>query len=533
MIAGVCFIIYGWVFVRRKLTPCYFISRHLAQSDRAAVSPEVTEDSGGDTDPAPRIRSAKTPRIGSSTELDGLDAVEHQEVIVDGELVHVTDGTVTPFLRAGAGSQKVRYWAERENFVRSAGEVLYPPTCGLLREYTPRTIREGAFFGLLHLTLLGDYGNFKMIASTLFIALGWAFLATGVSSYHWLQQAHCGGCTHLLGAENITSSLNTDVWDICNDRDFSIMVGKVMSTTYDDYKFFPIFLLVGYTGYLVSKFKDWMVNCHTVQARIHDIGVLVGGAIMTPDEPATREKVFEVYRLMNLIHTLTYMDHTLEFCRLNYSSLVEIGLMTNVEFELIAPYREEPKVMTKNKARDMALSWLSSELMNLIQDGIVHETYGEQISKNVAGLRGICARHHDLFLRDNPNVYLSTMLLTCDYLLVMIITGMPLTTCIYVPGASVAVFQWSTLVCVFMLLSAFMLSQTLANILRDPFLTKRGHDDITNQTGMKLDDLIDCRALIHSTDCCIFAQLRANFDRRSKEIDERQARIDSKIQPFN
>jgi len=301
-----------------------------------------------------------------------------------------------------------------------------------------------------------------------------------------------------------------------------------MTATYDDYKFFPIFLLVGYTGYLVNKFKDWMVNCHTVQARIHDIGVLVGGAIMTPDEPAAREKVFEVYRLLNLIHVLTYMDHTIEFCHFNYKHLVQLGLMSNVEFELIAPYREGPNVEfegvlspnrrhTKNKVRDMTISWLNSELMNLIQDRIVHDTYAIQISSNVAGLRGVCARHHDMFLRDNPNVYLSTMLLTCDYLLIMIIIGMPLATCIYVPGQEVTIFQWTTLGCVFMLLSAFMLSHALANVLRDPFLTKHGSKDVTEQTGMKLDDLIDCRALLHSTDCCIFAQLRANFDRRRME----------------
>ena len=64
-----------------------------------------------------------------------------------------------------------------------------------------------------------------------------------------------------------------------------------------------------------------------------------------------------------------------------------------------------------------------------------------------------------------------------------------------------------------MMLSAIILAQALANILRDPFLSKHAEDDVYGQTGLKLDDLIDCRALLHSTDCCIFAQLRANFDR--------------------
>ena len=489
VICGVALIVYGWQFVRRRWTPCSAYTRNRFQKG-AAITPDCQET-------VEEIVRSNGEVVGNKTEVDML--TRSQFVDTDGGLVEQLEPRITPFLQPGPAElpwkdRKIRYWASQSNFISSVDNVMHPPTSEDVREYTPQKINNGAFFGLVNIVIL-NYWSFKLIASTIVTSAGWACLATALATYYWLLQAHCGGCTTLLGADNITATLNTEVFDTCNRRDYGAKFGETMSETYDDYKFFPIFLLVGYTGYLVNKFKDWMVNCHTIQARIHDIGVLVAGATTAPDEKDSRRGLFRVYRLLNLIHTVTYMDHTLELCRLSYEALQKIGLMTPVELKLIKPYIAKSSngaPRTKNKVRDVAISWLSAVLMNLLKEGVLHGTYAEAISKQVAGLRGVTARHHDLFVRDNPNVYLSTMILTCDYLHIMIVSSMPFSTCIYIAGHQTPI-QWVTWLCVFMMLSAFLLSHSLAYILRDPFLTKHDAAEVYHHTGMKLDDLIDCR----------------------------------------
>ena len=51
---------------------------------------------------------------------------------------------------------------------------------------------------------------------------------------------------------------------------------KVVDKVYEDYKFFPMFLLIGYLGFAVAKWRDTMVNSHTIQGRIHDLGLIIG-----------------------------------------------------------------------------------------------------------------------------------------------------------------------------------------------------------------------------------------------------------------
>ena len=183
-----------------------------------------------------------------------------------------------------------------------------------------------------------------------------------------------------------------------------------------------------------------MVNCHIVQVRIHDLGVLIGGSVIAEDSEQSRSRLFRVYSLLNLIHTLLYWDTTLELNTLSFKDLVLLGLLTEYEHQRFRPYDglsadgRKMDVKTKDKSRDMAISWLDHELTMLLRDNIIHDSHGVAISRGVAGLRGVCARHHDLFVRDSPNVYLSTMSMVVDFLIITIFTEVPFVSCIYVRG---------------------------------------------------------------------------------------------------
>ena len=72
------------------------------------------------------------------------------------------------------------------------------------------------------------------------------------------------------------------------------------------YRFFPAFLLLGLLTYIVERWRDFLTNCHTVQARLHDIGVAVGAAIVDPSSLRMRKKLYTLYRYMNVAHAKTY-----------------------------------------------------------------------------------------------------------------------------------------------------------------------------------------------------------------------------------
>lgn len=236
---GLLVCLYGWQFVRRKWTPCYCAKKHVVHGRAAAaVSPDDSDSNPRRVSHIHDVIQSQGAAMGSRTEMDMLPV--HEEVAADGALKETDHVQITPFLRPGPASerlesQKPRYWATEENFTRSAAEVLYPPTSSNLREYTPQRMSEGAICGLLHMVLT-NYWNFKLIASTLFTSLGWAFICSAMATYYWLLQAHCGGCELQLGAANINAGLNSDVWVICNRRDYAEKWGKVLASMYDDYK---------------------------------------------------------------------------------------------------------------------------------------------------------------------------------------------------------------------------------------------------------------------------------------------------------
>ena len=246
---------------------------------------------------------------------------------------------------------------------------------------------------------------------------------------------------------------------------------------------------------------------------MHDLGLLIGGAVIAPDNAETRKRLFPIYRLLNLIHVLLYADTTLEFNNMSFKDLNIIGLLSEKELALLVPYTAPSS--TKDKARDTAIAWLGAEVTSLLEDKIIQKRSSTPIYENICGLRGVCARHHDLFTRDNPNIYVSTMVLLVDMLILISVMVVPFTIDLYVPGQDIP-FQWMSMISAFIMISSLMLAQSLIFVLRDPLLTKSSSDSISSQSGLKMNDIVDARALIHSTDCAVFAQLRCTFDRTDR-----------------
>ena len=54
-----------------------------------------------------------------------------------------------------------------------------------------------------------------------------------------------------------------------------------------NFQFFQAFLLLGLLTFMVNRWQEFLVTSHTVQARLHDIGVCMGMAVIKPENQET------------------------------------------------------------------------------------------------------------------------------------------------------------------------------------------------------------------------------------------------------
>ena len=205
-ICGVCAVIYGWQFVRRKWTPVRLFKKLMKKGSCWSKSKIEPSDMG----------SRPVTSTGARTEIDALaDNVKFETVEKEGIATVEESMTTTPFLRCECGhckleedvwaasprpgnasrpstaqlskraacAQPARYWAREHNFVLDPKDVVFPPTAPGVKEYTPVEQRTGALFGLLSLCGMQTF-NIRLIASVTWSTIGWSLLAGAMSNWY-------------------------------------------------------------------------------------------------------------------------------------------------------------------------------------------------------------------------------------------------------------------------------------------------------------------------------------------------------------
>jgi hypothetical protein len=125
----------------------------------------------------------------------------------------------------------------------------------------------------------------------------------------------------------------------------------------DSYKFLPLFLLLAYIGFLVDRWRQFMVTCHIIQGRLHDVAMLAGSI---PDSKNITKKekkqLYKIYRMLNVLHILVYKPALRERLRndTDFSFFVELGLLTKDEASAY--------VSRGRRARDGLFSTLVAEI---------------------------------------------------------------------------------------------------------------------------------------------------------------------------
>ena len=145
---------------------------------------------------------------------------------------------------------------------------------------------------------------------------------------------------------------------------------------------------------MTARWRDWLVNSHTVQAALHDIGLGVGSCLVNPDAEA-KAAVYDLYRYLNTIHALLYQS-VVPHLPQKPSEMIQLGLLTKGEAEILG--------QAANKQRDLLLTWAGQRVEALRQSG--HIAGGAPVrSPTRSSSCEASARHHDLFVRHMPNVW--------------------------------------------------------------------------------------------------------------------------------
>jgi len=259
----------------------------------------------------------------------------------------------------------------------------------------------------------------------------------------------------------------------------------------DGYKFLPIFLLLAYMGFLVERWRQFLLTCHTIQGRIHDIGFLCGSGVKTPIDIDTQKKMYTIYRYLNVVHILCLKNFSPALQQLkvdpNYTS--DLCLLTEKEATLVSSM--------ENKGRDGVITLLAFAAQDLLEskNGTSSTSTKTIVLDKICDLRGSCSKLHDLFVRDNPNEYIISMQALVTIYGGLVVLGFPFVMSTYASSSPTvlsclhpAAFLGPFFICL-----SITFPLVLFKKLQNPF---------ADDGGIEVDNLIA------STELCLFQNMR-------------------------
>ena len=220
--------------------------------------------------------------------------------------------------------------------------------------------------------------DFSLVVGT----LGIAMCSSALSTYLWLDVYYERSCS--VYANNETAF------------DWFNQIAGAVAAIISNFMFYPIFMITGYIAYVVVRWRDFLVNGHTIQARLHDVALLAGSSPTFPVSNPVKQKLYRIYRYLNLVHALCYKSVSLTVGPLQIETdfVDRLGLLLPEEVEVLLPM--------DNKIRDTVVAWLSSDVLDLLHTEGVRSDYVLELAASIRELRSICARHHGKSISFQP-----------------------------------------------------------------------------------------------------------------------------------
>jgi len=316
-----------------------------------------------------------------------------------------------------------------------------------------------------------------------------------------------------VGLSFIMTSFSCCVWYVHLEYDapsrtaskLVVQLEAALSHVLGGYRFFPAFLLLGLLGYVVSRWRQFLVNCHIVQGRFSDIGVAVGGSVIDPTCPKTRSNIFKLYRYLNVVHSKTYASVNPRLPQSDAGFLPQ-RLLTPEEVRLLA--------VVPNKSRDMLITWIQVTVERMIRANQVRELAID--NSLFCGIRGWTAEHLDMFTRNMPNVWYAVCHVIVTYLVLLqaLHVALQLDPKLVVNADTgeladdrkdvLCMNVFCVLTFSFMAASTYWIAESMVEVLIQPFKNS--------------PDAYNSDALLCSTDRMLFTSLRATFDLADADV---------------
>ena len=373
------------------------------------------------------------------------------------------------------------------NFLRSNDDPIIQFPSPYLAEYTP--IDKNAVSTLKHMTRA--FMEQRQLRIVFIRSAGLAFLTSSLTTLLLMSFRYEDDMSEFCP--------NTEIIELKNWLQGS---SKALSATVDGFKFFPIFLLLAYTAFLVDRWRRFLVACHSIQGRLSSIGQICGSACDAPISEFSKKQLYKIYRYLNTIHImcLKSFSPSLKSLEIETDYVTKMGLLTEDEAYFLATM--------ENKARDVLLTLLSKEVDKLLNESRSKNiiSFSNLANNMLHELRGCCAGLHDLFIRDNPNEYVMFMNALIFMYGALIVFGYPLIFMSYsLEGkTTIGCFQLGAFIGAFFVLLSLSIPSALFNAMKNPFDSEGD--------GIIVDNLIA------GTELCLFQNMRVLwfYDRNKK-----------------
>ena len=321
-----------------------------------------------------------------------------------------------------------------------------------------------------------------------------AMASGGIASFFYLALRHDAYRLEPKAYEDRTRPENGDM------NRLLLASSDAISTATRSFQFFPSFLLLGYVGFIVNRWRDFLRQNFTLQGRLHDIALMIGGALTDPKSEACQAFAFDIHRLLTFIHAWGYRE--MEW----HSWLATTTLDDYVALGLLLP---EEKSILKDAANTLALAHalISRKVQFAVKEGLILSSCSTTALRNIAAFRGISTGLDVTLHLDQPSTWTALMSLVVDLLVLLYVFGTPFTAFVFEVGC----FQ------VYVVMFSFLLTLPWICLME---LLRKLHNPYAGEF-----DFFNVASLVSSSERSSFSMLRVGFDFPIEEGNGESTRV--------
>eukprot|EP00277_Geminigera_cryophila_P024202 CAMPEP_0179462078 /NCGR_PEP_ID=MMETSP0799-20121207/44575_1 /TAXON_ID=46947 /ORGANISM="Geminigera cryophila, Strain CCMP2564" /LENGTH=923 /DNA_ID=CAMNT_0021264863 /DNA_START=81 /DNA_END=2854 /DNA_ORIENTATION=- len=232
----------------------------------------------------------------------------------------------------------------------------------------------------------------------------------------------------------------------------------------------PSFLLLGYLGYAVSRWRGFQDLSFWILGSLNSTALVVGSS--TNDgahSHASKRLTYRVYRYLTVTHILCHkvLGMNRWLTALTFDDLVRLGLLTDYEALVLEN--------DADRAHEIVNSWVAMEMFDgSRKDGLLHRRLTCDMATKI---RSNIGAFHGHFSLGQPNLWSGLMRLVCDLLVALLVFGNPFSGFLFANGP----MQWTVVVYTWLTVMPYLSASTIVKCLSNPYTSSH---DMFNATAV-------------------------------------------------